>query len=552
MSCGRANLPPATTPTYLPSCENLDVHAGCPLLEPHSFGFQGGEARLTAPPLLALTHQAFLIRGFSFGVSTGNAITALGDKTAIDRFPLTTSTEYTSIVAMDENNTTATSFDADDVPIANGIRRSARSKRAPAKYDEEYIIPPEKPSQINITARTDRPKRKAAETARQQIVPEEVASLHEEIFARMDIDERKEYRGWVELESEPAFFNAMLQDLNAKTLKVQEVFALDEMTLADLPKPVCGLIFLYEWTNEDESNEARQDCPENLWFGNQTTANACATVALMNIIMNTNAGKFGPELEEFRNTTRLLPPPHRGHALDTNDFIRAIHNSVARKRDYEPGTYHYIAFVPVDGQVWELDGLESRPLCLGTHHITLSYLHAMNTPAYRLIPPVGPYASDAWLEVASEAIQNRMRRQNDEFLSFNLLAICQSPLLTLSQNLATSLATAKALDDVVTGSPSWEVPTPWENFPDDRLVRFNLTREQILTQYSPHPSFDTRVNDPSFDLVAAQKLAEELRAEQEVLEAQYIAEVAAVDEAVDMIRARAAITRLLCTSGRAS
>ncbi len=32
-----------------------------------------------------------------------------------------------------------------------------------------------------------------------------------------------------------AFFNAMLQDLDAKALKVQEVFALDDRALADLP-----------------------------------------------------------------------------------------------------------------------------------------------------------------------------------------------------------------------------------------------------------------------------------------------------------------------------
>ncbi|KAI0431278.1 ubiquitin carboxyl-terminal hydrolase [Xylaria sp. FL1042] len=451
---------------------------------------------------------------------------------------------------MADTNITETPAEPDDALMANGVRRSARSKKVPLKYDEEYTIPPEKPSQTTTTTRAERPKRRAAEAARERIVPEEVASLQEEVFARMDIDEWKEYRGWVELESEPAFFNAMLQDLGAKTLKVQEVFALDSAALADLPKPVCGLIFLYEWTNEDESNEARQDCPENLWFGNQTTANACATVALMNIIMNTHVVKFGPELEEFRNTTKQLPPPHRGHALDTNDFIRAIHNSVARRNDllsedllldnkfqaaskgkkpsprkktrspksnkpsYESGTYHYIAFVPVDGQVWELDGLESMPLCLG------------------------PYARDAWLEIASEAVQNRMRRQNNKFLSFNLVAICQSPLLTVSQNLATSLATAKALDDVVTGSPSWDVPTPWENFPDSRLERFNLTRGGILAEYSPHPSFDTRVNDPNFDLVAAQELAQELHVEQEALEAQYVNEEAAIDEAVEMIHAR--------------
>ncbi|GAW17848.1 hypothetical protein ANO14919_073150 [Xylariales sp. No.14919] len=460
---------------------------------------------------------------------------------------------------MEGNDTTAANLDPGDVPITNRTRRSARIKKVPMKYDVEHVIPSQKPHQpknkATSTATSDRPKRKAAEAARQRISRDEVSSLHEKTFARMDIDERKEYRGWVEVESEPAFFNAMLQDLNAKSLKVEELFSLDDVTLAGLPQPVRGLIFLFELIHDDEPDEERQPCPKNLWFGNQTTANGCATVALMNILMNTRDGQFGPELEEFRNTTTELLPPQRGHALDTNDFIRAIHNSVARRNDllsedllldnqfevttpskdssskkkialkkavgtkkrkleHRSASYHYIAFVPVDGQVWELDGLERMPLCLG------------------------PCDSNTWLGVASEAIQERMGRHGNDFLSFNLLAICQSPLLTLSQTLATSLATAKALDDVVTGSPSWDLPTPWEKFPDDRLARFNLTREQILTQYSPHPSFDTRVNDANFDLIAAQELAEELRIEQEDVEAQYVAEEAAVDEAVEMIRAR--------------
>ncbi|KAI0453933.1 cysteine proteinase [Xylaria acuta] len=437
------------------------------------------------------------------------------------------------MAASEEHNAAAPPTNPDDLPIINGIRRSGRAKKVPTKYDEECIIPSEKPNQAKTTTtRADRPKRRAAEAAQEQMVPEEVATLQEQIFARMDINERKEYRGWVELESEPAFFNAMLQDLNAKTLMVQEVVALDKTILAELPTPVYGLIFLYEWTNEDESNEARQVCPANLWFGNQTTANACATVALMNIIMNAHAVKFGPELEEFRETTKLLPPPHRGHALDTNDFIRAIHNSVARrndllsedlllenklesaskrkagpakkkrktsnssKRNHEPSTYHYIAFVPIDGQVWELDGLENLPLCLG---------------------PYAPDAPDTWLNIASEAIQNRMRRQDDEYPSFNLLAVCQSPLLTLSQSLARSLATAKALD----------VSDVWKSFSDERLARFGLNREQILAEFSSSPP------DGSPTLTR-----EELRAETEALEARYIEEVAVMHDAIGMIRAR--------------
>jgi hypothetical protein len=101
-------------------------------------------------------------------------------------------------------NMAAMSADPDDLPIANGIRRSGRPKKAPLKYDEEYIAPPvETPSQPKTNSRVDRPKRRSAEAAYEQIVSEEVDVLQEHIFARMDTNERKEYQGWVELESEP-------------------------------------------------------------------------------------------------------------------------------------------------------------------------------------------------------------------------------------------------------------------------------------------------------------------------------------------------------------
>ena len=46
--------------------------------------------------------------------------------------------------------------------------------------------------------------------------------------------------------------------------------------------------------------------------------------------MNAQGANLGKELQEFKNSTMSLPGPYRGHKLDTNDFIRAIHNSVAR------------------------------------------------------------------------------------------------------------------------------------------------------------------------------------------------------------------------------
>lgn len=39
--------------------------------------------------------------------------------------------------------------------------------------------------------------------------------------------------------------------------------------------------------------------------------------------------------------------------------------TTSRKKAEIETAFHYIAYVPVDGQVWELDGLETQPLCVG-------------------------------------------------------------------------------------------------------------------------------------------------------------------------------------------
>ncbi|KAK6952624.1 hypothetical protein Daesc_004914 [Daldinia eschscholtzii] len=370
--------------------------------------------------------------------------------------------------------------DTQNIVIPNeGIRRSSRATKAPAKYDEEYVIPTYK-EPIQPAIPSSRPKRKAARIAEENIVPEEPGPLLEAALSRMSQDERKEYGGWVELESEP------------------------------------------------------------------TTANACATVALMNIIMNAQDANLGVELQKFKNSTKELPPPHRGYSLDKNDFIRSVHNSVARRIDllsedlcldnkYEESiqvkkrrtqkrsnraprqkraetNYHYIAYVPVNGQVWELDGFQTKPLCLG---------------------PI----SGSWIDTASTAIQERMMR-NSEFSSYSLLAICQSPLDTLSKELATSLACSHALHELYKGNTKWTVPDPFAAFPASHLAQRNLTHEYISSSVEPPASYTSRTSHPDFNADDALKLAQELRTEQDSLDAQYVAELATVDEAVDIIRGR--------------
>lgn len=156
---------------------------------------------------------------------------------------------------------------------------------------------------------------------------------------------------------------------------------------------------------------------------------------MLNIVMNSPELELGPELQAFKQATKDLSPPLRGYRLSTSTFIRSIHNSFARyvslpvchlifclvtnkgnrpldtlnadlalQNEYDDAkkkrgrlslarkttkkkldndaAYHFVAYVSVDGQVWELDGLESKPVCIGMPvplQTLLTFLHIDET-----------------------------------------------------------------------------------------------------------------------------------------------------------------------------
>jgi len=62
----------------------------------------------------------------------------------------------------------------------------------------------------------------------------------------------------------------------------------------------------------------------------QIANDSCASVALMNVVMNADGIHLGDELQNFKDFTKGKTPRERGEALSKFQLIRNVHNSFAR------------------------------------------------------------------------------------------------------------------------------------------------------------------------------------------------------------------------------
>ena len=85
---------------------------------------------------------------------------------------------------------------------------------------------------------------------------------------------------------------------------------------------------------------------------------------------------IGEQLRDFREFTMVLPPEFRGEALSNSELIRDVHNSFARsspfvdetqrQSDESEDAFHFIAYTPIGGTLYELDGLQPAPISHGS------------------------------------------------------------------------------------------------------------------------------------------------------------------------------------------
>jgi len=261
---------------------------------------------------------------------------------------------------------------------------------------------------------------------------------------------------------------------------------------------------------------------------------------MMNIIMNNPQVELSPSLQAFKNATQGLASPLRGRALDTNESIRTVHNSLARRIDLlnsdlwisnkaeaykkalgrktvskrvaggkkkpqskqaKKGTkkvkvasdtaFHYIAYVTVNGSLWELDGLKPRPVDLGA-------------------------LSDGQdvVSAAQPFIEARCAQFGDDAVHFNVMGLCQSPLSAARASLAQSIRHFDFLNSLKSANKDFallvgELKQPLTADDAGALLQYGLTRDDVESAV-PDADFVANATDPTTSPAQLHEMFEEL------------------------------------------
>ncbi len=242
---------------------------------------------------------------------------------------------------------------------------------------------------------------------------------------------------WNELESDPGLFSLLIKDYGVKATKVIEVYDVS----SKIQGKVYGYVFLFRYEHGDRRarKKARETTYErnnyvldpevvnNMFYAHQIIVNSCATHALLSVLLNCPDIELGSSLSRLKSLTFGMDPETKGFAIANMNELAVAHNKYARRsiplpgagrpgsivssaQSLTPETFHFVSYVPINGRLFELDGLKEHPIDHGLWD-----------------------EKEDWTDLFQRVISSRLT-QSENFL-FNLMAVVPDPLSKASEHL---------------------------------------------------------------------------------------------------------------------
>ena len=294
------------------------------------------------------------------------------------------------------------------------------------------------------------------------------------VSIKMPVDINNLTEGWLELESDPGefftvisgkmlinrkkqskinypilifylfdfagLFTLLLEDFGVNGVQVEEIYDLKK----PIESPVYGFIFLFRWIEERRARRKLAESTDifvrddnvinSIFFAHQIVPNSCATHALLSILLNCSNIDLGSTLSRLKNHTKDMTPENKGYAIGNTPELAFAHNSHAmpqarRRLDKNTGAsssrmgipagrvaceaFHFVSFVPINGHLFELDGLKPFPMNHGTWDTT-----------------------EDWTDKFRRVITNRIDISNGEQdIRFNLMAVVPDRRISIAHKL---------------------------------------------------------------------------------------------------------------------
>lgn len=134
---------------------------------------------------------------------------------------------------------------------------------------------------------------------------------------------------WCTIESDPGIFSELIRNIGVNGIQVEEILDIDEL---NMEKEIYGVIFLFKYvSNLNYSPNVLKIFDKDLYFAKQTIVNACATQAILAILLNNdNKIDIGETLHELKSFSKDFDQILKGVCFSNCEKIKEEHNKFSK------------------------------------------------------------------------------------------------------------------------------------------------------------------------------------------------------------------------------